>query len=190
VFLRSRNEPPTQFLGAASDGADMVNKKIASIQPAATEVSGIHPPTAEPQDSPQPFSIPREWSETPILEPRDLADLRNLFVQPPKFIIGTTVPERIYLALLDSRAGISNYMEEAINAFDGDMKSLVEAAGRISEERKAARQDTGIRSISGRVPKAAFNRLEEIDKALEGIRGMSRAKVLAGLVQLKLNSMK
>lgn len=112
-------------------------------------------------------------------------DLQGLnLVRPPKFPVGTTVPERVYLEILGSRTGISQFLEDAINSFDGDMLALVEAANQLAAERRSARFDTGVRAISGRVSKAAMTRLQEILAALKGVRGMSKAKVLAGLVQL------
>jgi len=106
--------------------------------------------------------------------------------RPPKFPVGTTVPERVYREILVSRAGISQFIEDAIAGFDGDLRALVEAAGQLDAERKAARFDTGVRSISGRVPKASLTRLQGILGALKNIPGMSLAKVLGGLVLLHL----
>jgi len=107
--------------------------------------------------------------------------------RPPKFPVGTTVPERVYREILISGAGISQFIEDAITGFDGDLRALVEAAGQLDAERKSARFDTGVRSISGRVPKAALTRLQGILVALKGLRGMSLAKVLGGLVLLHLS---
>jgi len=106
--------------------------------------------------------------------------------RPPKFPVGTTVPERVYREILLSGAGISQFIEDAITGFDGDLRALVEAAGQLDAERKSARFDTGVRSISGRVPKAALTRLQGILAAFKGSRGMSLAKVLGGLVLLHL----
>jgi hypothetical protein len=96
------------------------------------------------------------------------------------------VPERVYLEILGYRSGISQFLEDAINGFNGDMLALVEATNRLSEERRTARFDTGVRAISGRVPKGALTRLQEILAALKDIRGMSVAKILGGLVLLHL----
>ena len=124
------------------------------------------------------------------LEPlRDLLDGLSL-IRPPKFPVGTTVPERVYLEILSYRPGISQFIEDAITGFNGDIRTLVEAAAQISAERKTARFDTGVRSISGRVPKAALTRLQGIVGALREIPGMSLAKVLGGLVYLKLSRIK
>ena len=122
----------------------------------------------------------------------DLEYLRQAFegvslVRPPKFPVGTTVPERVYFEISSHRPGISQFIEEAITTFDGDMRTLLEAAAQISAERKSARFDTGVRSISGRVPKAALSRLQRIVAALKDVPGMSLAKVLGGLVQIQLS---
>lgn len=122
----------------------------------------------------------------PRFKPFNL-DLQGLnLVRPPKFPVGTTVPERVYLEILGYRTGISQFLEDAINGFDGDMLALVEAANQLAAERRNARFDTGVRAISGRVSKAAMTRLQEILAALKGVRGMSVAKVLGGLVLLHL----
>jgi hypothetical protein len=117
----------------------------------------------------------------------DWEDLRDIFVSPPKFPVGTTLPDRMYMEILRSGNGISKFIEAAINGFDGDMQALVEAANQISTERKNARFDTGVRSISGRISKATLTRLQAILKALKSIHGMSLAKVLGGLVQIHLS---
>jgi hypothetical protein len=122
----------------------------------------------------------------PQFKPFNL-DLKGLnLVRPPKFPVGTTVPERVYLEILGNRSGISQFLEDAIIGFDGDMLALVEAANQLSGERRSARFDTGVRAISGRVSREALTRLQEILAALKDIRGMSLAKILGGLVLLQL----
>jgi hypothetical protein len=106
--------------------------------------------------------------------------------RPPKFPVGTTVPERVYQALTRHQEGISHFIETAISSFDGDMRALVIAANGLAEERRAARFDTGIRSISGRVSKAALTKLQLLVAALKDAPGMSMAKILGGLIQLHL----
>lgn len=113
-------------------------------------------------------------------------DIRYVFVSPPKFTVGTTVPEPVYMQLLDYPGAISKCFEDAISSFDGDLDALVSAAAEFSAQRKLARKDTAIRNAVGRVSKAAEMKLKMIEDALAGIRGISRAKVLAGLIHLKL----
>ena len=124
---------------------------------------------------------------TPGFLPLNFPDLTGiLLMRPPKFPVGTTVPERVYRLISNHREGISAFIEEAINTFNGDLRALVVAAEDLAQERKTARFDTGVRSISGRVPKAALTRLQDLVAALKGIPGMSLAKVLGGLVQIHL----
>lgn len=111
-------------------------------------------------------------------------DIRYVFVSPPKFVIGTTVPEPVYYNLLDYPGGISKFYEEALARFDGDLDALLRAAAQLVEERKRARHESGIRNVNGRVSKAAIFRLQQIERALADVRGMSRAKVLVGLIGL------
>lgn len=117
----------------------------------------------------------------------NLPDLSGVLVpRLPKFPVGTTVPERVYRLIGAHPEGISHFIEEAITSFDGDLRALVMAANDLSEERRAARFDTGIRSISGRVTKAALKRIQGIVAALKEVPGMSLAKVLGGLIILRL----
>jgi hypothetical protein len=113
-------------------------------------------------------------------------DIRYAFVSPPKFTVGTTVPEPIYMELLDYPGAISKFFEDAITAFDGDLDALVSAASEFFAERKLARKDTAIRNAVGRVSQGAKKKLGFIEEALAGIRGISQAKILAGLIRLKL----
>lgn len=116
----------------------------------------------------------------------DLGDLRYIFVSPPKFVVGTTVPDPVYFQLLDYPGGISGFYEDAIAKFDGDTEALLRAAALFSDVRKRSRQTTAIRSANGRVSKGAHDKILAMETALKGIRGMSKAKVLAGLIQLYL----
>jgi hypothetical protein len=102
--------------------------------------------------------------------------------------MGTTVPDGVYFQLLDYPGGISGFYEDAVAKFDGDTEALLRAAALFSEIRKQARNTTAIRSANGRVSKGAHERVLGVEAALKGIRGMSKAKVLAGLIQLYLNS--
>lgn len=118
----------------------------------------------------------------------DERDIRYIFVSPPKFVVGTTVPDPVYFQLLDYPGGISGFYEDAIAKFDGDTEALLRAAALFSDKRKRSRQTTAIRSANGRVSKGAHNDILALETALKGIRGMSKAKILAGLIQLYLNA--
>lgn len=70
--------------------------------------------------------------------------------------------------------------------FDGDLDALLHASARIAEQRKRARAEAGTRNANGRVSKATTLRLKQIEEALADVRGMSRAKILAGFIGLFL----
>jgi hypothetical protein len=101
--------------------------------------------------------------------------------------VGTTVPDPVYFKLLDHPGGISGFYEGTIAMFNGDMEALLRAASTFSEERKQARNTIAIRSANGRISKPTHDRLLAIESALKGIRGISKAKVLAGLIHLYLD---
>lgn len=128
----------------------------------------------------QPVEIP------PL--PAELQDFTLSFLAPPKSFISLSVPESIYRQL--QRYGISRFYEEAVQEFDGDLKALLVAALQFIEARKNRKPLDGICNANGRVLKESMKKIEDIKESLAGIRNISRAKVLAGLVQLKLNARK
>lgn len=111
-------------------------------------------------------------------------DLRYIFVSPPKFLVGTTVPESFYFRLLDYPGGISQFYEDAIRKFDGDLEALLKASAAFNQFRRQSRPTTPIRSANGRVSQETHDRVLAIEHDLKHVRGISRAKVLAGLIQL------
>lgn len=138
-----------------------------------------------------PAALPNQPCLPPAPEDRPLIgengrDLRYIFVSPPKYVVGTTVPDPVYFQLLDHPGGISAFYEEALMKFSGSMEELLNAAVHFSAERKLSRQTNAIRSANGRISKAAHDRLLAIEGNLKGIRGISKAKLLAGLIQLFL----
>jgi hypothetical protein len=74
-----------------------------------------------------------------------------------------------------------------VNGFDGNLPALVEAAVQFVKQRKLRASSDPIRTSNGRVYITTLERIQEIEKALASVRGMSRAKVLAGLIQLFQN---
>lgn len=120
--------------------------------------------------------------------PEDLREFRFSFLKPPKFFLSLSVPEGLYHQL--RRYGISKFYEEAIDAFDGDLRGLLTASLQFMEMRKNRPVLEARCNANGRVIKAHLKKLEDIRASLEGIKNLSRAKVLAGLVQIKLNAMK
>ncbi|HJV49080.1 MAG TPA: hypothetical protein VJ549_07380 [Geothrix sp.] len=120
--------------------------------------------------------------------PDDLKDFRLSFLKPPKYFVSLSVPESLYFRL--RRYGISKFYEEAVASFDGDLRSLLTASLEFMEARKNRKPMEAVCNLNGRVVKETLQKIESIKDSLDGIRNMSRAKVLAGLVQLKLNTMK
>lgn len=120
--------------------------------------------------------------------PDDLKAFRLSFLKPPKYFVSLSVPESLYFRL--RRYGISKFYEEAVASFDGDLRSLLTASLEFMEARKNRKPMEAVCNLNGRVLKETLQKIEGIKESLEGIRNMSRAKVLAGLVQLKLNTMK
>lgn len=116
-----------------------------------------------------------------------LEALQNIFLSPPKFVVGTTASEQAYQLMVGTKGGLSAFWEDAIRNFNRDLETLVRAAAAFEAERKAGRHLYGVRSANGRVPQDLFDRVVALEEALKGIKRMSRAKVLAGLAMLELN---
>ena len=175
-FLRCTNDfvPTPIFAQRTPTGAGVVTRK-------STPRSGIPPVPCQVGD--QPLSQGQD-SAAPA---GDMKDLRYIFVSPPKYVVGTTVAEPLYFQLLDYPGGMSQFFEDAVTSFIGAPKELAQAAAQFGIERKRARQDTPIRTANGRVSKPVFQRIQELEKALADCRGISRSKVIAGLVQLNLH---
>lgn len=118
----------------------------------------------------------------------DVKALEFAFVNTRRRLVGTTVPESIYQLMQRHAGSISGFFEDAIAAFDGDLEALVEASVRFVKQRKLRAVTDPIRNANGRVYSETFVRIQEIEQALSSVRGMSRAKVLAGHIQLFLES--
>lgn len=116
----------------------------------------------------------------------DLADLTYAFVGSPRRLVTCPVPDSVYQKLQNHPGGVGRFYEEAVAAFDGNLNSLVTAAVTFVDARRFRAAVDPPRNASGRVLPATFAKVEQIQQALVSIRGMSRAKVLAGLVQLHL----
>jgi len=117
----------------------------------------------------------------------DVKALEFAFVETRRRLVGTTVPESVFLAMQKHPGSVSGFYEDAVAAFDGDLTALVNAAVQFVKQRKLRAVSDPIRNANGRVYATTFNRIQEIEKALASIRGMSRAKVLAGLIQVFFN---
>jgi hypothetical protein len=114
----------------------------------------------------------------------DIKGLELAFVETRRRLVGTTVPESVFFKMQKHSGSISGFYEDAVNGFDGNLPALVEAAVSFVKQRKLRASSDPIRTANGRVYLTTLERIQEIEKALASVRGMSRAKVLAGLIQL------
>lgn len=162
----------------------MTRKRQSQPIPAASDPR-CKPGATDPLLGAPDGNVPED--EYPSL-PDDLKGFRLSFLKPPKYFISLSVPESLYFRL--RRYGISKFYEEAVASFDGDLRSLLTASLEFMEARKNRKPMEAVCNLNGRVVKESLQKIESIKESLEGIRNMSRAKVLAGLVQLKLNAMK
>lgn len=161
-----------------------MRKRQSQPMPAASDLR-CKPGAADAIPSPPDGHAPEE--EYPPL-PDDLKDFRLSFLKPPKYFISLSVPESLYFRL--RRYGISKFYEEAVESFDGDLRSLLTASLQFMEARKNREPMEAVCNLNGRVLKETLQKIEGIKDSLAGVRAMSRAKVLAGLVQIKLNATK
>jgi len=115
----------------------------------------------------------------------DISSLTYAFVGHPRRLVTCPVPDSVYMKMQNHLGGISHFYEEAVESFDGDLNALVEAAVVFVEARRFQAGVDPPRNASGRLLPATFDKVRQIEEALSSIRGMSRAKVLAGLIQLQ-----
>ena len=116
----------------------------------------------------------------------DVESLRDIFVTPRRRLVGTLAPESVIVVMKAHPGGVSEFYEQAIAAFDGNLPRLVEAAARFITARKQHAPTDVPQIVNGRIQVERFHRLQTILDALKGVRGMSRAKAIAGLIQLRL----
>ncbi len=118
----------------------------------------------------------------------DIAPLTHIFRGFKRSPVSTSVPESIYIKLQKYPGGISKYYDDAVAGFDGNLPALVNAAAKFVDERRLRAPQDPPRNATGRVLPKTFDTIRKIEAALADIQGMSRAKVLAGVVQLKLQT--
>lgn len=116
----------------------------------------------------------------------DLSDLTYAFVGRPRRLVTCPVPDSIYQKVQNYPGGVSHFIEDAVASFDGDLNALITAAVAFVDARRYRASTDPPRNASGRVLPATFAKIQQIQDALTNIRGMSRAKVVAGLIQLQL----
>lgn len=133
-----------------------------------------------------PSPTPKPQADDLVLH-GNIESLKFVFVTSQRRLISTSVPDSILSRLQAYPGGVSSFFEDAVAAFDGDLRALVEAAVLFVENRRYQTPEDPARNASGRVLPATFEKIQKIHAALVAIRGMSRAKVLAGLIQLKLS---
>jgi hypothetical protein len=117
----------------------------------------------------------------------DLSDLTYAFIGHPRRLVTCPVPDSVYLKLQNYPGGISHFIEDAVASFDGDLKDLVVAAVAFVDARRYGASTDPPRNASARILPSTLEKIQRIHTALADIRGMSRAKVLAGLIQLQLH---
>jgi hypothetical protein len=98
------------------------------------------------------------------------------------------VPDSVYQKLQNHPGGVSYFIEDAVASFDGDLNALVAAAVVFVDNRRFRASTDPPRNASGRILPTTFAKIQQIQDALSGIRGMSRAKVVAGLIHLHLST--
>jgi hypothetical protein len=164
-------------------GVEMNHQAAPQSRPEASD------PRCKPEAADSLPAIPEAQAQedaAPSL-PDDLKDFKFSFLKPPKYFISLSVPDSLYRRL--QRYGISRFYEEAVAEFDGDLRSLLTASLQFMEARKNRPHMEAITNANGRVLKETLQKIEGIKESLAGIRNMSRAKVLAGLVRMKLDAM-
>jgi len=117
----------------------------------------------------------------------DIESLKYVFVNSQRKLISTSVPDSFLVKIQAYPGGMSRFFEDAVTEFNGDLRALVEASVQFVEERRARAPSDPPRNASVRVLPETFTKIQKVHAALGSIRGMSRAKVLAGLIQLLLN---
>lgn len=88
--------------------------------------STVPPPDAracDPPEKPSKSTLPTPGGGPEFIPFKlDVAALQGIDLsRPPKFPVGTTVPERVYRAIHSSGTGISQFIEDAITGFNGDI---------------------------------------------------------------------
>jgi hypothetical protein len=133
-----------------------------------------------------PLAVPEPTSGELVLR-GDLSGLTYAFVGRPRRLVTCPVPDSIYQRIQNHPGGVSHFIEKAVASFDGDLHALVNAAVTFVDNRRFRASTDPPRNASARLLPATFAKIEQIQNALSSIRGMSRAKVIAGLIHLSLS---
>ena len=116
----------------------------------------------------------------------DVSKLTYAFVGNPRRLVTCPIPDSIYVKIQCYPGGTSRFFEDAVASFDGNLEALVEAAVVFVDARRFNASVDPVRNASGRILPATLEKIQKIQDALAAIRGLSRAKVIAGLIQLKI----
>ena len=119
----------------------------------------------------------------------DLQSLKDAFTGRAKKTVTCPMTDTLRLKLDKHTHGISGFIEEAVASFDGDLPALVRAAVIFCDNRSGRMPDDPISNVSARLLPETFAKIEAITAALKAVpvRGSSRAKVIAGLIQILLS---
>ncbi len=146
------------------------------------------PDTQKPgreKDTSRNLPTPNQDKESLVLY-GDIAEYKYAFVSSQKKLISLSVRDSILVRLQAYPGGVTRFFEDAITEFSGDLRALIEASIKFVDERRTLALDDPARNASVRVHPSTYEKVQKIHAALHEIRGMSRAKVIAGLVNLKL----
>jgi hypothetical protein len=141
--------------------------------------SGKEPPSASPSSA--------DSKADDLVLYGDIESLKFVFINTQRKLISASVPDSVLIKLQAYPGGVSRFFEDAVSEFNGDLRALIEASVQFVEERRIRAPEDPARNASVRVLPDTFNKIQKINAALTSIRGMSRAKVIAGLIQLKLD---
>ena len=162
--------------------------RTASLSPVARTPPIPKPTPSRRTSPPNPRGRAKDClpvaSEAPFQLTGDLTGLELAFLSSRRHLIGTTVPESVHASMQRYPGGIGGFYEDAVTAFDGDLESLVRAALTFIQDRKRQAARDPSRSANGRVSEGTAKKVSAIQQALAGLKGSSRAKILAGLIQL------
>jgi hypothetical protein len=143
------------------------------------------PGKKKPKGESLPVAVP---STGDLVLRGDLTGLTFAFVGRPRRLVTCPVPDSVYQKLQNHPGGVGHFIEDAVASFDGDLNALVNAAVVFVDRRRNRAITDPPRNASGRVLPATFAKIQQIQDALTSIRGMSRAKVVAGLIQLLMSN--
>lgn len=161
-----------------------MSESVITLLSATLPRTNTHKPI-DPKTTGRPSQPSRSGADDLVLF-GDVEALKDAFRNAHRRMISASVPDSILMKLQGYPGGVSRFLEDAVAAFDGDLKTLVEAAVVFVENRRLRAPEDPARNASARVLPSTFDKIQKIHAALACVRGMSRAKVLSGLIGMKL----